>query len=52
MNDIDYKVLLKKYIDHVGDCEGSNFIYHINSSMSDVKFSELEIKTLKELDCD
>lgn len=29
VTDIDYKELLEKYIDHVGDCEGTDFTSNI-----------------------
>lgn len=45
----EIKETLRKYIKHVDDCEGSNFISRLNTSESDVKFSELEVKLLEEL---
>ena len=46
---IDYKSLLKKYIKHVSDCEGIDFIDRINEhQFSDVKFSDDESEKLKE----
>ena len=41
-----YKELLSKYIQHVEECEGTNFI---NSTFSDVNFTDNELKLLKEL---
>jgi len=42
--------LLKKYIDHVGQCEGTDFISSCNMSYgSNVKFSDEEINILKTL---
>lgn len=46
---IDYKELLKKYIKHVESCEGINFLSTSDFWMSDVNFTELEIKALNEL---
>jgi hypothetical protein len=56
MSKFDYQDLLKRYIHHVGKCEGTFFIDAINdpwfmSFMSDVKFTTEEIAELKAL-CD
>lgn len=43
--------LLKKYINHVSQCEGISFIDKCNDGMgSDVVFTEAEIKHLKALE--
>jgi hypothetical protein len=42
--------LLKKYMDHVDDCEGVNFVSKLNSYMSNQEFTPAEVKWLKELD--
>lgn len=49
-SDIDYRLLLSKYINHVSMCEGVDFIDHIGDPMglSDVEFSPEEIATLNE----
>ena len=44
---IDYKLLLIKYIDHVGCCEGVTFIPKIEDENHD--FTKDEIKVLLEL---
>lgn len=41
--------LLSKYIKHVSECEGVDFISDCNSHMSDVEFSSDEIETLRRL---
>jgi hypothetical protein len=41
-----YKELLSKYIQHVEECEGTNFI---NCTFSEVNFTDNELKLLKEL---
>jgi len=42
--EIDYKELLKRYINHVDVCEGTNFIKHryANSDLSEEDFEILE----------
>jgi hypothetical protein len=48
---MDYKEILRKYIIHVGQCEGTTFISKINSKWySDVKFTDEEKEELKKLD--
>lgn len=50
INKIDYKSLLKKYITHVLESEGTDFLdHHINSCYSDVKFSKEEIGVLQKI---
>ena len=41
--------LLARYIEHVGECEGIDYIDAIGKCLSDVKFSDEEIKTLERL---
>lgn len=41
--------LLKKYIDHVRDCEGIDFIDRIHDYRDSVHFTESEIEILKSL---
>jgi hypothetical protein len=43
----DYKTLLKKYMQHVGECEGRDFLDNIGSYMSDVDFTEDEAAALR-----
>ena len=38
--------LLKKYINHVLDCEGSDFLQKLNSSESEVKFTDKDVEKL------
>lgn len=45
---VDYRTLLKKYIRHVGECEGANFIETWYAS--DVKFTDPEKLALQELE--
>ena len=45
---MDYRELLKKYIEYVGLCDGSTFIYSIATHGDD--FTEEEIKELNKLD--
>lgn len=45
---VDYRILLKKYIRHVGECEGANFIETCRHS--DVKFTDAEHLALLELE--
>lgn len=47
---MDYKELLKKYIKHVDDCEGSMFLYEHSLKYSEVKFTEEEKTVLKEIE--
>tara|TARA_R110000822_G_scaffold272966_2_gene395468 strand:- start:168 stop:425 length:258 start_codon:yes stop_codon:yes gene_type:complete len=42
--------LLKKYIQHVEDCEGVNFVSDINRWPSEQKFSKEEKALLEKLD--
>ena len=45
---IDYRQLLSKYLDHVGDCEGVTFIHAIGGSK--VAFSDEEIAELRTIE--
>lgn len=53
---IDYEELLKKYMDHVGQCEGTTFIegYRNGSGYgeSDIVFTDEEWEELERLDRD
>ena len=47
---IDYKALLKKYIQYIVDVEGSDYIEpHDNRAFSDVRFTNEEWEKLKEI---
>jgi hypothetical protein len=43
---IDYKILLEKYVDHVKECEGVDFILFGNDQ-SNIDFSDEEWNELK-----
>lgn len=43
------ETLLIKYIDHVGQCEGVDFIDKCNHYSSEVKFTDKEIEHLERL---
>lgn len=46
----DYKSLLLKYIEYIGDCEGVDYITDLdNRHMSDVKFTDDEWGVLEKL---
>lgn len=46
----DYECLLAKYIDHVRQSEGIDFLHNLNSPEgSDVKFTDSDIRTLNRL---
>lgn len=47
--EIDYRLLLMKYIQYVGDVEGCTFIYRIPHHASNVSFTEAEVTILKNL---
>lgn len=47
---IDYRSVLRRYIQHVGEVEGSTFMSQLNSSMTDAKFTEAEVAVLEQLD--
>jgi hypothetical protein len=44
--------LLKKYMQHVEQCEGVNFVSDINEYMCDIKFTDEEKALLEKLDRD
>lgn len=46
---MDYKELLKKYMQHVGEYEGSTFVQCLNSGHCDVKFTEEEVAELERI---
>jgi len=47
---VDYRLLLEKYIEHVSQCEGIDFIDSVNVGMgSDVVFTDSELTSLTEL---
>ena len=48
MNNIDYKTLLEKYVDHVKECEGVDFIL-FGQDKSDIDFSKEEWDELKRI---
>lgn len=43
---VDHKELLKKYVHHVIECEGTDFINHMHS---DVEFGQDEIDELTKI---
>lgn len=47
---VDYRQLLVKYIQHVGECEGTDFITHIDGwrPTDAVRFSDDEKAALRE----
>ena len=49
MENLDYKRLLQKYIWHVLSCEGAHFVSYANTSLSDVRFTTLEVDALKKM---
>lgn len=48
--EVDYRALLLKYIEHVGDCEGTTFLSHFSRDDSEVIFSNEEWLELERLD--
>lgn len=46
---INYKTLLQKYMVHVGDCEGTDFVDWLNSYRSDVLFTADEQAALENI---
>jgi hypothetical protein len=46
---INYKTLLLKYMEHVGDCEGTDFVDWLNSYRSAVLFSADEQAALENI---
>lgn len=47
MEPFDYRALLVKYICHVGDVEGSDFVSYAGESYCEVKFTDQEIDELR-----
>jgi hypothetical protein len=48
---MDYRELLKKYINHVGDCEGTTFLGdHDRGDARDFEFTDEEWTELQKLD--
>lgn len=48
---MDYKELLKKYMAHVVDCEGTTFVNRLNSGCgADVDFTEEEVLELERIE--
>jgi len=46
--ELDHKLLLRKYIEHVAECEGVDFIMYCNDhTHSGVKFSDAEVAELE-----
>lgn len=47
---MDYKELLKKYMQHVLDCEGTDFLFCASSGGAcDVEFTDEELEILEKL---
>lgn len=46
---MDYVELLKKYMDHVTECEGIDFVDQIGCAHSDVEFTAEEIAELERI---
>lgn len=47
---MDYKELLKKYMQHVGDCEGTSFLHLLNSGCGcEVDFTNEEVEALEKI---
>ena len=47
---MDYEQLLKKYIAHVLDCEGTDFLFCVNSGGAcDQEFTQEEIEALEKM---
>lgn len=49
---IDHRSLLVRYIRHVTECEGTNYICRIGERVPDVKFTDEEVAELKALEKD
>lgn len=47
---IDYRELLMKYIEHVGECEGITFIRGGRLQSSAVPFTDAEVEEMEKLD--
>lgn len=46
---MDYEALLRKYVQHVGEYEGSTFIAWLNCHHCDVKFTKEEVAELERI---
>lgn len=46
---VNYELLLKKYIRHVGECEGTDFVGYIGVYMSEVEFTPEEKQKMEEI---
>lgn len=46
---MDYEALLKKYMQHVCDCEGIDFVVRIGDRHSDVEFTDEEKAELERI---
>ncbi len=47
--ELDFEALLKKYVRHVGQCEGTNFIWHIGRPWSEEVFTDAERRYMEAL---
>lgn len=47
---MNYQALLKKYMQFLGEYEGSTFVHALDSHMSDVEFTDEEVRALEEID--
>ena len=48
---IDYRDLLRRYMEHVGDCEGTTFVWQLNHAPgSDIRFTEAEETELQRIE--
>lgn len=47
---MDYKELLKKYMQHVGEYEGATFVNCLNDFHCDVEFTEEEVAELERIE--
>lgn len=47
---MDYEELLKKYMRHIHDCEGSTFVQQIGDYISEQEFTDEEKAALEKLD--
>jgi len=48
---MNYRELLKKYMDHVGECEGVTFVTHLNDAIT-VVFTDEEVAELKKINAE
>jgi hypothetical protein len=46
---VDYEALLKKYMQHVRDCESIDYVDHIGDFCSDVEFTQEEREELERI---